>query len=97
MKLHSDKFDLSDYDPNGRFGDLYSEENKKVRGLMKVVCSKTGVIVEYVFVKSKMYAYVTDSFKYKLDADSNPTKEKVAVGEMKAKGIPKAFMKQEQK
>ena len=91
------RFDLSEYDPQGDFGFMYDSTNKKVKGLMKDVTAKTGVITEIVFVKSKMYSYVTNKEVEIKDKDGKPTGKKEFCLEMKAKGIDKSFMKHRQR
>ena len=62
MKENEDEFDLSNYNKD-HF--LYNKKNNKVIGKFKhdIVDSKTTQILEFVGLRSKMYAYETDANK----------------------------------
>ena len=74
-------YDRSDYledDPILGAG-MYDPKNKKVRGMFKDVTAQEGPITKFIYLKSKMYSYVTK--KHKL--------------EMKGKGIPNYILKRD--
>ncbi len=59
MEKNKSKFDLSDYDKNS---PLYDPSNKKVIGKFKNE-SPNNQITEFVGLRSKLYAYITDDDK----------------------------------
>jgi len=71
-------FDMSDFKPTDpKFGHFHDPTNKKVRGTFKDECAGVGPITEFVFLKPKMYSYMTDS----------------GYNGMRAKGVPKTYLK----
>jgi hypothetical protein len=71
-------FDMSEFDSKDpMFGKFYNDENKKALGKFKVVNAADGAIEKSVFLKPKMYSYITSK----------------NVLELKAKGLPTRYVK----